>query len=360
MSAESVRKWEVFAEAMKAAPEAPEWPAIECTEDLVLAGRAVREAFCRSVQLLTTADGAGINAFDQRKYAQFVWFRGESHSNPEEPLCPQVFRDDFQLSRVDGWRSAEKWMITEFWRKAVLRSAHCPDPQRLLAWLALAQHHGLPTRLLDWSESINTAAWFATHDDPLARARSDLAGILDEAERVGSGLRDRLVASVEGGERGRIKRFLKPGPTVIWALSPALLNWHFSAPNNNGAFVFVNNDDPLLKYAYTGDISATPDVRAIWVQDVHPRMMSQNAYFTVHSTGKSLVNLNRQTPQSERFLIRLTVEPEASSGILKDLATAGVTLSTVYPDLSNLASDISARWKDIVSSIRSDLAGAPV
>lgn len=58
----------------------------------------------------------------------------------------------------------EKELVREFRRTYHNYAEHVPEPERLIEWLALMQHHGAPTRLLDFTYSIYVAAYFAVEN----------------------------------------------------------------------------------------------------------------------------------------------------------------------------------------------------
>lgn len=65
---------------------------------------------------------------------------------------------------LDKAMPREVAIVREFMRRAHHYLPDTPGPDDWIEWLALMQHHGAPTRLLDWTYSLQVAAHFAlTH-----------------------------------------------------------------------------------------------------------------------------------------------------------------------------------------------------
>jgi hypothetical protein len=102
-----------------------------------------------------------IGRFEHRHVAQW-FFRG--HSRREFQLIPSLFRLDASgMYRQDQWDGLEEYMMQSFKCEATPYLVQQPEDE--LDWLSLAQHHGLPTRLLDWSTNPLMALFFSVERD---------------------------------------------------------------------------------------------------------------------------------------------------------------------------------------------------
>jgi hypothetical protein len=102
----------------------------------------------------------------QRAWEQYFcgsqWiFRGQRHSGwGLQTKLERVCRD-FEASK---YLEAEQHLLRQFQRRLHHYRADVPALDDTLEWFAMMQHHGAPTRLLDWTKSPYVAAYLAIED----------------------------------------------------------------------------------------------------------------------------------------------------------------------------------------------------
>jgi hypothetical protein len=150
---------------------------------------------------ITIGSVAGLLQFVERECRSpegLYLFRGQSK---DQPLLPAIARDSL------GWRipGLEEKIMDEFRRRSPAHLSAAP-PASDWHLLAIAQHHGMATRLLDWTASPLAALWFAVEKKPkVIKKRENGCGVvwmlhvLDEDIVTGHGS-----GSPFGGERTQI------------------------------------------------------------------------------------------------------------------------------------------------------------
>jgi hypothetical protein len=167
-----------------------------------------------------------------------------------------------------------------------------------MGWLFLAQHYGLPTRLLDWSESPVIALYFA------------VANIMHDED--------------DG---------------CLWALLGSPFNGDMIGQN---ALVVLEETvvQDMVKQAFGHrDVESPPEALAIPAREIDQRMLIQQARFTMHSTGRDLADI----ANSKAWLRKFVVPAKAKKTVRARLSFIGLRPSTLFPDLPTLAAELKAR-----------------
>jgi hypothetical protein len=219
-----------------------------------------------------------------------IWFRGCTRKAYR--LVPSLGRDPFELKH-------ERGLINAFKQNAVHLAEH--RPQSEWEWVFLARHHGVPTRLLDWTESPLIGLYFAVNSVQLSDRNDDHDG-------------------------------------ALWVLLPTALNIEASiTPLLAGDVPIFEDDDPDLRNYLPSTLAREKATRLNPAAGIagrySRRMRAQHSVFTVaHREPIAIEGVG-----GKDHIGRYIIPASAKAGLRRELLTLKLDPFTVFPELDNAA-----------------------
>lgn len=215
---------------------------------------------------------------DSAFYNGQIWYRGQS--NKDYKLSPSFYRKSTDIS--------EMTLIKKFKQNATLLINNNSNTN--FGWLFIMQHHGVPTRLLDWSESSLIALYFA--------------------------------CSANDGK-----------DAALWVLLPSELNKHSGIdPEETFDIPGLNELGNYSPEYYHGDRTNIMAPAAAITSRNTERMQAQQGTFTIFHKRKDPIESIGDKKHVWRYII-----PSANkSDILEELKICGIDKFQLFPELSSI------------------------
>lgn len=222
-----------------------------------------------------------------------IWYRG--HRSKEWELLPSIIRQYKEEAAQTGW-----YFFKRFIQESYPFIEKTPDTN--WDWVFLMQHYGLPTNLLDWSESPLIALYFA----------------VEEGEEDTDGL--------------------------VWALDPERFNGSMNHNvEKNHALPMFNFDSTLTAYLPEQWESADDllPIAAIPTKN-SSRISAQHGVFTAHSLSSEIgidkIKIKDTEDQEVEpdYIWRYIIKSHAKNEIRNQLRALKIDSFQIFPELSHL------------------------
>jgi hypothetical protein len=186
-----------------------------------------------------------------------------------------------------AWTEQENRILRVFKRKAHQFLDQPPEPDDDFQWLAMMQHHGAPTRLIDFTWSPYVAAFFA------------------------------------------LERTLSDG--VVWAMNPAGID---SSRAEKPRRMDPRMRGNLSRYYFKGTH------RIIWMGEPHRmnrRLIAQSGTFAVPGVLDVPIEEILSDRDQENILAKIVLTNAVRETGMRELYRMNITYATLFPDLEGLA-----------------------
>lgn len=251
-------------------------------------------------------DADDLPAFFRREFEGTNWFfRGHADVCWRLKCSLERYCDDLGFSSLKR-PIVESWLIDDFRRTVAVHDSQIPasnDPQETLA---LMQHHGAPTRLLDWSYSPFVATYFALESSTGVSAVWAINGdwLEEQANRVVPSFHPDLPEPAQYDKTRDTDTFLK------------LFMPHLLGPSSSpGRFVYTVN----------------PRVLNAWLS------IQQGVFTAVGDVSGTFSDNISHFSDIGQNLVKVVIQKPVGRAVLSLLHRMGISRASLYPGLDGFA-----------------------
>lgn len=207
-------------------------------------------------------------------------FRGQA--NIAWGLLPKAGRDEFFLRDKPNLDNRD---LRRFWVWSRQAVAYIDLPSSELEQLALAQHHGLATRLLDWTMNPLVACFFACFEE------YDKDGVV----------------------------------------------YMYETPDS------IFHEEHCIE-----DIKGFSGIAGYFPRSISPRMINQKGIFTIHCGATKAIEVKgARLSTGETNLIQIVIPGNLKQEVIEMLEDYGIDRSVLFPDLDGLSKYVNAKTSRI-------------